>query len=190
MFRACCEVLERGGAIGIFPEGTSRDEPRVERLKTGTARIALEAEAAHDFRLGVRVVPVGIHFETPRRFRSRVLLRAGVPLVPGTYAERYREDPRRAVEEFTSHLHAALADQVVHLEHLSWGLWSWTSKPCTGKSFDLAKSRSREAGSRAKPSWPGNRQGGESLETHDPGASGLCRLTLRSTGDSVRSWGA
>jgi hypothetical protein len=41
--------------------------------------------------------------------------------VPGTYADRYREDPRRAVEEFTALLHAAMAGQVVHLEHPELG---------------------------------------------------------------------
>jgi 1-acyl-sn-glycerol-3-phosphate acyltransferase len=121
MFRACGEVLVRGGVIGIFPEGTSRDERRVERLKTGTARIALETEAAHDFQLGVRVVPVGIHFETPRRFRSHVLLRVGTPLVPRKYASLYQDDPRRAVESFTRDLFDTLAAHVVHVERAEQG---------------------------------------------------------------------
>jgi len=116
MFRACREVLERGGAIGIFPEGTTRDERRLERLKTGTARIVLETEAAHDFALGVRVVPVGIHFERPRTFRSRVLLRAGKPLWAHEYADAYRRDPRAAVEQMTADLRSALAAQIVHVE--------------------------------------------------------------------------
>ena len=116
MFRACREVLERGGAIGIFPEGTTRDERRLERLKTGTARIVLETEATHDFTLGVRVVPVGIHFERPRSFRSRVFLRAGTPLWGHDYADAYRRDPRGAVERMTADLQAALAAQIVHVE--------------------------------------------------------------------------
>ena len=116
MFRACREVLERGGAIGIFPEGTTRDERRLERLKTGTARIVLEAEAAHGFTLGVRVVPVGIHFERPRSFRSRVFLRAGAPLWGHDYADAYRRDARGTVEQMTADLRAALAAQIVHVE--------------------------------------------------------------------------
>jgi len=116
MFRACREVLERGAAIGIFPEGTTRDERRLERLKTGTARIALEAEAAHDFTLGVRIVPVGIHFERPRSFRTRVFLRAGPPLWAHDYADAYRRDPRTTVEQMTADLQQALAAQIVHVE--------------------------------------------------------------------------
>src|SRR2546421_7162532 len=40
-FAAARELLSRGGTIGICPEGVSHDEPRLKRLKTGAARIAL-----------------------------------------------------------------------------------------------------------------------------------------------------
>lgn len=116
MFRACREVLEQGGAIGIFPEGTTRDERRLERLKTGTARIVLETEAAHDFTHGVRIVPVGIHFERPHGVRTRVFLRAGRPLWAHAYADDYRRDPRSTVERMTADLQAALTEQIVHVE--------------------------------------------------------------------------
>ena len=56
-FRACIDVLARGGCIGIFPEGTSAHEPRLQPLKTGTVRIALQAEQEHDWKLGVAIVP-------------------------------------------------------------------------------------------------------------------------------------
>src|SRR5262245_11615136 len=41
-FAACFETLARGGLIGIYPEGTTHAERRVQRIKTGAARIALE----------------------------------------------------------------------------------------------------------------------------------------------------
>ena len=72
MFAACHEVLADGGAIGIFPEGTSSEERRVQQLKTGTARLAFGAEEQYDWQLGVVIVPVGLNFESRRRFRSRV----------------------------------------------------------------------------------------------------------------------
>jgi 1-acyl-sn-glycerol-3-phosphate acyltransferase len=45
-------VLERGGAVGIFPEGTRRDGA-VDEVSQGAAWIAL--------RSGARVVPVAVH---------------------------------------------------------------------------------------------------------------------------------
>src|SRR6185437_13891735 len=42
-FRAVLAALGRGGAVLIFPEGKSHDEPALAPLKTGAARIAMQA---------------------------------------------------------------------------------------------------------------------------------------------------
>jgi 1-acyl-sn-glycerol-3-phosphate acyltransferase len=44
-FRMVTEVLRRGGAVLVFPEGVSHDEPNLAPLKTGAARMALAASA-------------------------------------------------------------------------------------------------------------------------------------------------
>jgi 1-acyl-sn-glycerol-3-phosphate acyltransferase len=49
---AATAILERGGAVGIFPEGFSNPEATMPQGKTGAARLALAT--------GVPVVPVGI----------------------------------------------------------------------------------------------------------------------------------
>jgi glycerol-3-phosphate O-acyltransferase / dihydroxyacetone phosphate acyltransferase len=78
-FTAMFEVLGGGGAIGIFPEGLSHDGSELAKLKTGAARLALGG-AAH---CGgpVRVIPCGLTFIHPKRFRSRVLVQYGEPIV-------------------------------------------------------------------------------------------------------------
>src|ERR687883_270594 len=60
-FRAVVGALRRGGAVLVFPEGISHDRPELAPLKTGVARLALDAHAE-----GVRelvIVPIGIIFE-------------------------------------------------------------------------------------------------------------------------------
>ncbi|MEW5901786.1 MAG: 1-acyl-sn-glycerol-3-phosphate acyltransferase, partial [Acidobacteriota bacterium] len=84
-FEACYQVLERSGAIGIFPEGTSDMSHLVKKAKTGAARIVLEAERRNAYALGVRVIPVGLHFFSRSRFRSRVLVNVGWPIDLGPY---------------------------------------------------------------------------------------------------------
>jgi len=44
-FAAARALLQRGGAIAIFPEGTTHSEPRLKSFKTGAARIALGCSA-------------------------------------------------------------------------------------------------------------------------------------------------
>ncbi|WP_164010007.1 lysophospholipid acyltransferase family protein [Pyxidicoccus trucidator] len=67
-------ALVAGRAITIFPEGKSHSEPGLAELKTGAARIALNAakEGAP-----VRIVPVGLTYAEKHVFRSEVLIDVG-----------------------------------------------------------------------------------------------------------------
>lgn len=78
-FRAVAEVLAADGAVVIFPEGTSHDNPQLAPLRTGLARMALEARDQHAVR-GITIVPLGLVFEAKETPRSRVLLQVGEPL--------------------------------------------------------------------------------------------------------------
>ena len=91
-FDAMFGVLGGGGAIGIFPEGLSHDESQLARLKTGAARLALGG-----VRRGaepIQIVPCGLTFIHPKRFRSRVLVQYGPPITvagaPGDDTEQVR----------------------------------------------------------------------------------------------------
>ena len=54
-FKKCFEHLEKGGAILMFPEGTSITERKLRPIKTGAARIVLGAEERNNFNLGVAI---------------------------------------------------------------------------------------------------------------------------------------
>ena len=107
-FAECYRVLEEGDAIGIFPEGTSLDTPRLLPLKTGAARIVFEAEEKNAFGLGVMVVPVGLHFVERNVFRSDVLVQVGEPIDPSQYFEKYKTDASAAVHALTEKIEAGL----------------------------------------------------------------------------------
>ena len=61
-FREITDFLARGAAVLIFPEGKSHNELGLEPLKTGLARLALEArdKAGID---GIHILPLGLTFE-------------------------------------------------------------------------------------------------------------------------------
>jgi glycerol-3-phosphate O-acyltransferase/dihydroxyacetone phosphate acyltransferase len=112
-FGRCYDYLGQGGTVMIFPEGTSVNERRLRPLKTGAARIALGAEARHDFKLGLQLVCVGTNYFDPTRFRSDVLLNVAPPIVVADYAARYREDPNAAADELTEEIRQRLAQRLV-----------------------------------------------------------------------------
>ena len=76
MFAAARRVLEGGGSIAIFPEGTSHSDPGLRPLKTGAARIALGAGT----REPVRIVPVALIYSAKTTFRSTALVCFGEPI--------------------------------------------------------------------------------------------------------------
>jgi 1-acyl-sn-glycerol-3-phosphate acyltransferase len=78
-FEKILDVLGRGGLILIFPEGKSHSDPELAPLKTGVARIALEARDQRHIQ-GLQIVPLGINFEDKANPGTAVLAEAGVPV--------------------------------------------------------------------------------------------------------------
>jgi 1-acyl-sn-glycerol-3-phosphate acyltransferase len=115
-FAACLRAFTDGRVVAIYPEGTTHAESRVQRIKTGAARLALAYEVEHPGELAV--VPVGLSFEARKSFRGRVLVSFG-PRVPVTpYASAYATDPARAVDELTTMIQWAMERQVVHADRI------------------------------------------------------------------------
>ena len=74
-FRAILAALRDGRAVLIFPEGKSHDDPAIAPLKTGTARLALQALSEGIGAL--RILPIGLVFEDKAEPRTRVLVEVG-----------------------------------------------------------------------------------------------------------------
>jgi 1-acyl-sn-glycerol-3-phosphate acyltransferase len=116
VFEAVYQLFERGGCLGLFPEGRNSPAGKVTELRTGGARMALGAEARNQFRLGLTIVPAGINLELRELFMSAVLLRFGPPIRVADYSERYAQDPAAAVRQLTSDLQESLRHQAIHVE--------------------------------------------------------------------------
>ena len=61
-FEEILNLLGRNGALLIFPEGKSHNETGLEPLKTGLARLALQARDESAI-TGLRILPLGLVFE-------------------------------------------------------------------------------------------------------------------------------
>ena len=101
---AAARGLAEGRAIAIFPEGRSHSEPSLGALKTGAARLALQAGVP------VRIVPVGLTYAEKGRFRSRVRVEFG----PALEVEPAAPEPER-VRALTERIAAALRSLTLEL---------------------------------------------------------------------------
>lgn len=139
-FAAARAILNRGGSIAIFPEGTTHSDPQLRELKTGAARIALGANLA-----SMTVVPTGIYYTAKHRFRSNALVVFGEPIaVRSTGVE---EPPFDVVEELTARIDEGLdavtlqADSQAALELASTAedIFTATDDQPLGAEFDLRR---------------------------------------------------
>ncbi len=149
-FARCRAELAGGGVLALFPEGTSHSDPEMRPLKTGAARIALSAEAAHDGRLGVTVVPVGLSYPRKTSFRSPVLLVVGEPIAIAPLLADYGRDERAAVTALTDEIGDRLDEIVLQAEsrELLAGIARvarWTAGPATGDDPEDPAARHRRA---------------------------------------------
>ncbi|MDQ3950387.1 MAG: lysophospholipid acyltransferase family protein [Gemmatimonadota bacterium] len=110
-FRAILRRLEEGGAVLIFPEGKSHDEPALAPLRTGPARIALQAQREGRVR-ALAILPIGLIFERKEAPRSRVLVDVGDPLDVGGWvsAAARRADGASEVDALTEEIDRRLRD--------------------------------------------------------------------------------
>ncbi|RMF23936.1 MAG: hypothetical protein D6765_12385, partial [Bacteroidetes bacterium] len=105
--------LAAGGMLYMAPEGTSEPERHLRPVKTGCARITLQAEEDHDFQLGVRIWPVGLTYSNPRACRARVVVHFGQPIEVRAYRELYLQDSPEAVRRLTADLRRCLLQLMV-----------------------------------------------------------------------------
>ncbi|HEY6866761.1 MAG TPA: 1-acyl-sn-glycerol-3-phosphate acyltransferase [Candidatus Eisenbacteria bacterium] len=114
-FRACHEILDHGGAVLIFPEGTTQTDRRIVQVKTGAARLALGRAAGSGERRALNVLPVGLHFADRTRFQSDVSVSVGRAIDLDPFRERARQDEAAAVRELTAHIQAVLEKLIVNI---------------------------------------------------------------------------
>lgn len=108
LFDKVFTALKSGKCIGIAPEGGSHDRPDLLEFKPGVALMALGAVAKYAD-INVTIVPCGLNYFHPHKFRSRAVVEYGTPIVINQkHAAEYKEDSRKAVNKLMSKISDAM----------------------------------------------------------------------------------
>jgi len=114
MFRAVGDVLAGGGAVCLFPEGISHSRGRLAPLKSGAARIVLDARARG---VSAAIVPVGLNFDEKTSFRSTVTVAYGPALDGAAVAALAAGGGERdAAERMTAEIERRLRDLMIEAD--------------------------------------------------------------------------
>jgi glycerol-3-phosphate O-acyltransferase / dihydroxyacetone phosphate acyltransferase len=116
IFKYCHQLMEANGCLMIFPEGICQTKYILAPLKSGASRIALEAEAKNDFELDLHIVPIGINYSNPHRFRGNLTIDIGEPIKPKVYKARFEKDPWEAVNDLTADIEKELLKRIITVE--------------------------------------------------------------------------
>jgi glycerol-3-phosphate O-acyltransferase/dihydroxyacetone phosphate acyltransferase len=103
-FALVTSALRARQAVLVFPEGISHDDPALAPLKSGAARMALQAH--REGVAGIRLLPMGLIFEEKERPGSRVLVRIGDPLDLDRWLAQNAAEAQELTEALATRLRA------------------------------------------------------------------------------------
>lgn len=115
-FRDCYKFLEANNSLMLFPEGTSYHELKLRKIKTGCARIALSVEKKNGFNLGVKIIPIGLYYSNPSKFRSKIYVNTGELIDVIDFKEAYEKDEVAAVQALTEKIRVSLENLTITTE--------------------------------------------------------------------------
>lgn len=123
---ALAHAVCAGGFAALFPEGVSHDEPFLQELKTGTARLYYRArQLCAERGTPPVIIPVGLHYDNKTAFRSNALVEFHAPLkIPAELLAPIDEADEEALRARSSELTDVLEPILREVTHAteSWHL--------------------------------------------------------------------
>jgi 1-acyl-sn-glycerol-3-phosphate acyltransferase len=111
-------LLQSNKVVGMFPEGKSHDEPTLERLKSGAARLAIQA--VREGTKNVIILPLGLNYQRKEQFRSAVWVRSGPGINVNQWLANNPLDDSATAKALSAEIDRSLKSLVVHLDDKSW----------------------------------------------------------------------
>jgi glycerol-3-phosphate O-acyltransferase / dihydroxyacetone phosphate acyltransferase len=107
-------LLRKGAKVIVFAEGLCIQERRLRPLKKGVARMVFGAFEALG-RGDLKVVPVGVNYSKPDKFRSNLFYNIGEPIHVKDFLPEYLSHPSRGYNSFLEHLEHKMRELVTHI---------------------------------------------------------------------------
>jgi 1-acyl-sn-glycerol-3-phosphate acyltransferase len=116
IFHKTVDVLKNKNGLVILPEGDHVGFRRLRQLKKGICRVAFQADEATDFKLKIKIIPVGIEYSNYSRLRQVLTVVYGKPVEVSEYYQLYRDSPEKALNVLRDRLSTEIKKVMVHIE--------------------------------------------------------------------------
>jgi 1-acyl-sn-glycerol-3-phosphate acyltransferase len=139
-----------GGFTALFPEGVSHDDPFLQELKTGAARLFYRArQLCAEHGVPPVIIPVGLHYDNKTAFRSNALVEFHPPMeIPSVLLGAIDEGDDETFLERSSELTNVLEPVLQEVTHATE---SWELNQMMNRVRSLVRAeRAKRAGVRLK----------------------------------------
>jgi glycerol-3-phosphate O-acyltransferase / dihydroxyacetone phosphate acyltransferase len=109
------KLLSENKSIIIFTEGSTITVKRLRPLQKGLARMAFGSFDTYGD-IDLHIVPVGISYTDPHRFRSEAMVQLGEAIPLSKYYETYKQNNIKGVNELTADLKIAMRPLLLEIE--------------------------------------------------------------------------
>ncbi|MFN4122309.1 MAG: 1-acyl-sn-glycerol-3-phosphate acyltransferase [Flavobacteriales bacterium] len=116
VFEAVFKIFDGGGAVLIFPEGTSRLDRSLNAFKKGTARLVMSYAERNSSQRMLSVIPVGINFFSYTDHRAPVLIAYGKAVDYQYLINNGIKNEQEIFQKFNQLLRAQLSNLVILAE--------------------------------------------------------------------------
>lgn len=115
-FDKTTEVLQKNLGLAIFPEGNHAGRESLRPLKKGFARIAFQTEEGNDYKMNIKIIPVGISYTHYVECQQVVSISFGQPLSISPYFEEYKANPAKAYNSVLEDLSQEMKKNMIHID--------------------------------------------------------------------------
>ncbi len=114
-FEICYKLLDKNRMIGIFPEGITVPERKLQMpFKKGFARLAFQAQEA----IGrpVMILPVGVSYHSLTKTGTDVFVKFGEPFSSDIFYKEYQNNHAAGLKNITHHLENELNKLIINYD--------------------------------------------------------------------------
>ncbi len=116
-YRVVNNLLKRNKKIIVFAEGLCIQERRLRPLKKGVPRMVFGAYEFLGENNGLKVIPVGVNYSKPDKFRSEVFYNVGEPIDVKDFIHEYKQNPAKTNNTFIQALAPKMKELITHIDN-------------------------------------------------------------------------
>jgi 1-acyl-sn-glycerol-3-phosphate acyltransferase len=116
-FKICYELLNKNHMVGIFPEGITVPERKLQTpFKKGFGRLAFQAQEA----IGkpVMILPIGVSYQSLTQTGTDVFVKFGQPFSSDTFYKEYQINHANGLKSITQHLESELNKLIINYDNV------------------------------------------------------------------------